>query len=159
MRSLDAPGGDEHRYRPAAPGPRGLVGALLKFQGLGRMPPLSQHVPPWGPRDSSSHAEGGWVPSSGSQSQCRLGGAGAHREAAVLRTRGPLERVSPKGPDLCLQPHPHPSAHLVSPTQRRGPKITFSVSQWLWLQADWSRGGRVSHGSSHTFLSCVHLYF
>lgn len=48
VRSLGAPGGDEHRCRLAAPRSQGLVGALLKFQGLRRMPPALPARPPMG---------------------------------------------------------------------------------------------------------------
>lgn len=131
-------------------GPRAWWELSSNSQGLRRMPPAPPACPPTEiPRQ---------------QQPCR-GVMGAllrvpepvERSGSSSRTRGSLEKGSPQGPDPC--PWPHPSAQLVSPTQCRGPKITFYFGFSVALVESWLvSGGRVSYGSSHRFLSRVHLY-
>lgn len=71
------------------------------------------------------------MPSSGSRSQ--------QREAALPRTRGSLEKGSPRAQ---ISVHgPHPSAQLVSPAQCRGPKVTLYFSFSVALVESWLVSG------------------
>lgn len=148
-----APGGDEHRRPPAAPGPQGLVGALLKFPGPQAVPPAAPARTPtgvprqqWPCREAMSALLRVPEPAEGS-------GSSPHQ--------GLLGEGEPPGP-RSLSTAPIPQHSWFPPHSAGGLRSLFiSVSQWLWLKAGWSlgtSGGRVSSGSSHRLLSRDHLY-
>lgn len=99
--SLGPPGSDEHRCPPAAPGPQGLVGALLKFPGpqadAPRSPSMSPHRDP---KTAAAVLRGDGCPPQG---------PGASREKRLSPAPGAPWRRGAQGAALCPLPHPQPS--------------------------------------------------
>ena len=127
-----APGGDEHRRPPAAPGPQGLVGALLKFPGPQVVPPrCASTYPHRGPQTAVAMQRG---------DECPPQGPGASRGKRLFPAPGaPWRRGAPRAQ---ISVHgPHPSAQLVSPTQCRGPKVTLYFSFSVALVESWLVSG------------------